>query len=83
MNSEILDELMYQAGITAQGCWDELDDYDRDAIMALSRLIVAECVRVCEETRNLTWTVPLKDDEQITACVGAILNHFGMNRGSI
>ena len=27
-----LEHLMYQAGLTAQGCWDEMDDYNRQAL---------------------------------------------------
>lgn len=38
---------MYQAGMTAQGCWDNLDDYDKEAILRLAKLIVQECVRSC------------------------------------
>lgn len=36
------DDLLYSAGLTAQGCWDELDDYARDAIERLYRLTVEE-----------------------------------------
>lgn len=38
------DDLMYRAGLTAQGCWDEMDDYDRNAIEKFAQLIVQECV---------------------------------------
>ena len=40
-----LEDLMYQSGLTAQGCWDEMDDYDRQAIEKLSELIVRECAK--------------------------------------
>ena len=42
------DELMYQAGITAQGCWDEMDGYDQDAILNFAELIVRECAAMAE-----------------------------------
>ena len=42
MNQRI-DDLMYHAGLTAQGCWDEMDDYDRRAIERFAELIVREC----------------------------------------
>ena len=74
---------MYQSGMTAQGCWDHLDEYDRTAIMTLAELIVKECIKACEQTRELTWTVPLKDDEQITACVCNIIRHFELDNGPI
>ena len=38
------EQLMYQAGLTAQGCWDEMDDYDRKAIERLAELIVLDCI---------------------------------------
>jgi hypothetical protein len=41
------DNLMYDAGITAQGCWDEMDEYDRAAVMRLCELVVQECARCC------------------------------------
>jgi|688.fasta_scaffold24511_4 hypothetical protein len=39
-----LEELMYQAGLTAQGCWDEMDGYDHEAIEKFAELIVQECI---------------------------------------
>ena len=39
-----LEELMYQAGLTAQGCWDEMDRYDHEAIEKFAELIVQECI---------------------------------------
>lgn len=41
------DDLMYQAGLTADGCWFELDNYDQMAIMKFAELIVRECAEVC------------------------------------
>ena len=43
------DDLMYQAGLTAQGCWDQMDNYDRTAILKFAELIVNECLGICEE----------------------------------
>ena len=48
--NERLDDLMYQAGLTAQGCWDKMDAYDREAIMKLAELIVQECGVVAYKT---------------------------------
>ena len=42
------DDLMYRAGLTAQGCWDEMDDYDRKAIEKFAELIVRECMNVLD-----------------------------------
>ena len=41
--SKRIDELMYHSGLTAQGCWDEMDEYDKRAIIKFSELIVQEC----------------------------------------
>ena len=38
------DELMYQSGLTAQGCWDELGPYEQEAIARFAHLIVQRCV---------------------------------------
>ena len=42
MNNEQLEDLMYRAGLTAQGCWDSMDQYDREAIMDFAKLVAAE-----------------------------------------
>ena len=45
MNKQF-DKHMYDAGMTAQGCWDELDSYQRGAIEKFVELIVRECADV-------------------------------------
>jgi hypothetical protein len=47
MNQKI-EDLMYHAGLTAQGCWDEMDEYDRKAIEKFAELIVKECIQVLD-----------------------------------
>jgi TRAP-type C4-dicarboxylate transport system substrate-binding protein len=48
-----LEDLMYQSGLTAQGCWDSLDEYDRTAIEKFAELIVKECANVAAEHNAL------------------------------
>lgn len=79
-----LDELMYQAGLTAQGCWDEMDEYDRTAILKFAQLIVQECVQVVKDN------TPFPDGEVLieewdkgyicamSDCVHHIREHFGV-----
>lgn len=43
------DELVYKSGLTAQGCWDSLDGYDREAILKFAELIVRECIQLCDQ----------------------------------
>ena len=47
MNQKI-EDLMYHSGLTAQGCWDEMDEYDRKAIEKFAELIVKECMNVLD-----------------------------------
>lgn len=56
--NERIDDLMYQAGLTAQGCWDEMDDYDQQAIAKFAQLVVEECINVAKEinvTQDNAW----------------------------
>ena len=69
MNKQF-DDLMYSAGLTAQGCWDQMDEYDRDAILKFAQLIVAECIDVVSDCSVEYCTRP-----QI---VSEIKQHFGV-----
>jgi hypothetical protein len=42
--TDSMDRLMYESGLTASGCWDEMDEYDQKAIMKFARLVVEECL---------------------------------------
>lgn len=64
------DDLMYSAGLTAQGCWDQMDEYNRDAILKFAQLIVAECIDVVSDCSVEYCTRP-----QI---VSEIREHFGV-----
>jgi len=44
MIDDIIEYCFYQSGLTAQGCWDELDDYAKEAIESFARLLVQECL---------------------------------------
>ena len=44
--NKTIEDLMYHAGLTASGCWDEMDAYDRTAIVKFSQLIVADCLNI-------------------------------------
>ena len=44
--NERIDNLLYQAGLTAQGCWDELGTYEQEAIEKFAELIVRECADI-------------------------------------
>jgi len=42
--NERIEQCLYLSGLTAQGCWDELDDYAKQGIYKFAELIVREGV---------------------------------------
>ena len=44
--NERIEHCLYQAGLTAQGCWDELDSYAKEGIEKLAEIIIRECAEV-------------------------------------
>ena len=40
--NERIEHCLYQAGLTASGCWDELGTYEQEAIERFSKLMVEE-----------------------------------------
>ncbi len=42
--NERFENLLYESGLTAQGCWEELDSYAQNAIEKFAKLIVKECI---------------------------------------
>ena len=70
--NEKLEDLMYRAGLTAQGCWNSMDQYDREAIEKFAELVVQECVRACvADIADPRDTIELK-------CAKKIKQHFGV-----
>lgn len=51
MNKRI-ENLLHQSGLTAQGCWDKFDEYDKQALAKLAELIVKECAEICLEAND-------------------------------
>ena len=69
--NERIENCLYQAGLTAQGCWDELDDYAREGIEKFAQLIVRECANVADENYIHRGS---------RTCGLAIRLHFGVER---
>jgi hypothetical protein len=42
--NERFENLLYESGLTAQGCWEELDSYAQNAIEKFAKLIIKECI---------------------------------------
>ena len=79
--NERINDLMYRAGLTAQGCWDETDDYDREAILKFAELIVRECNQAVLEVPCYYKDYMAKIEEAvINDCARAVLEHFGVEK---
>jgi hypothetical protein len=75
-----LDDLMYWSGLTAQGCWDELDEYAQTAILKFAELIINDCAKVCEELQ-FTENGPSNEAKyQRNLCALAIRDKFKIAR---
>jgi len=73
MNKQ-MENLMYHAGLTAQGCWDEMDDYDHKAIEKFAELIVRECAEMVKIQNE-----QFMENESHYGVVSAdVLKHFGV-----
>lgn len=62
-----LEDLLYQSGLTAQGCWDELDDYARQGIERFAEMIVRDNIQ----------TLRSNGYDDAAQCLKDI--HFGMD----
>ena len=76
MNDRI-ENCLYQAGLTAQGCWDEFDDYARQGIEKFAQLIVRECIDKISQEQDLAeqnWLC----DNGVHIC-HELTKHFGVS----
>jgi hypothetical protein len=64
MNDRI-ENCLYQAGLTAQGCWDELDDYAKKGIEKFAELIVRECANYIRENYDSWDAEPLAHNLEV------------------
>lgn len=77
MNSQI-EDLMDRAGLLADGCWDKMDDYTRQAIEKFAELIIKECLTQADMIRD-----GCEQDAEYEQSLGAdwvglaIERHFG------
>jgi hypothetical protein len=69
--NERIEHCLYQAGLTAQGCWDELDDYARQGIEKFAELIVKECQQVSLKNSH-------RDDDMGAIIARQIKEYFGV-----
>ena len=57
---------MYDAGLTAQGCWDEMDSYMHAAVERFGELIVRRCISEVAmmgvtqyENKDIAWATQM------------------------
>lgn len=70
------DELLYESGLTAQGCWDQMDSYDQEAILKFARLTIRECVNVIQTQERIPAGFLYSKNAGILE--EAINHHFGI-----
>ena len=82
MNEQI-ERCLYQAGLTAQGCWDELDDYARQGIEKFAEMIIKKCmseINVVKQIKvghaNPTYTQGFEDG--MFVAIRTIEDYFGI-----
>ena len=78
MQEDIFSRLHYHSGLVAQGCWDELDEYDREAIIRFGDLIVKECIEVARRTILSGSGVDPDTFTGTVTTVQEIKRHFGI-----
>jgi hypothetical protein len=77
MNSR-LEDLMYRAGLTAQGCWDSMDDYDHRAIEKFAELIIRECMDLLEDYTTDVHVGGIQYN--VLSAEETLQKHFGVER---
>ena len=85
MNEDVFSRLHYHSGLVAQGCWDELDEYDCAAIRRFGELIVRECLTIVDDLVDKQADGSWTSNELYTDYNGAlhlagrqIKQHFGV-----
>jgi hypothetical protein len=46
--NERIEHCLYQSGLTASGCWDELGAYEQEGIEKFAELIVLKCAEIAD-----------------------------------
>lgn len=68
--SDTYERLLYESGLVAQGCWDELDEYARGAIRRLFELTVREACDILNDWKH----EPFPFDEDVAQSI--LKDHF-------
>lgn len=74
-----MDDLLYESGLTAQGCWDELDNYTKECIMKFGRMIVNETMNILGSQMD-KHGVDLSNLPTWYKCMEKTEEYFGINQ---
>ena len=70
------EDLLYNSGLTSQGCWDKLDEWDREAVLKFGELIVRECLEACSRANEIRHFVPPGQQQVVLDCMREIEETF-------
>lgn len=76
MNDKI-EHCLYESGLTAQGCWDELDDYAKQSILRFAELIVQETIKEMA-SQMLHFGMDESNNPAFYKAVNKVKEHFGV-----
>ncbi len=89
MMNNNLENLLYQSGLTANGSWDQMDQYDQEAVLRLLEMTVKQCLEFCEVAATNKYPNKLSYSEKLVV-QGAkaqarklhttIKDHFGIDQ---
>lgn len=71
------EDLLYNSGLTSQGCWDKLDEWDREAVLKFGELIVRNCI---DEMITQMWHhgIDESNNPSFYKAVEKTKQHFGV-----
>ena len=71
------EDLLYNSGLTSQGCWDKLDEWDREAVLKFAELIVRNCI---DEMITQMWHhgIDESNNPSFYKAVEKAKQHFGV-----
>jgi len=75
--NERIEHCLYKAGLTAQGCWEDLDTYTQEGIEKFAQLIIEQCGQACINMGN-DYEIKSAGQYQAELFAFAIKQHFGV-----
>jgi hypothetical protein len=75
--NERIEHCLYQAGLTAQGCWEDLDTYTQEGIEKFAELIIRHCASQVRFT-DLLLCNDDSDGEILLQASVQLKRHFGV-----